>query len=170
MRAYGRGMRFGFLAMAGGAAISCLLLAGAEAQDAAPKPASPISPRPAASAAATPANLAPSPEVYAKLKTPAGRTEFVQTFCVACHNARAKTAGLVLEGQATDQLADHDVIWEKVIKRLGAGEKPPHNAPRRPDPSVAKAMVAGLIENLDAVAAKHPYVGHTVIRRLIRLV
>jgi cytochrome c551/c552 len=115
------------------------------------------------------AAFAPSPEVFAKLKTPAGRTEFVQTFCVACHNARAKTAGLVLEGIATDQLVDHDVIWEKVIKRLGAGEMPPRNAPRRPDPVVAKAMVASLTENLDAIAAKHPYVGHTVIRRLNRL-
>ena len=148
--------------MAGGAAISCVLLLGAHAQDAA-------APKTPAIVASTPANFAPSPEVYAKLKTPAGRTEFIQTFCVACHNARMKTGGLVLEGLATDQLADHDVIWEKVIKRLGAGEMPPRNAPRHPDPAVANAMVAGLIENLDAVAAKHPYVGHTVIRRLNRL-
>src|SRR5262245_55573680 len=133
MRAY-RSARFGLLAMAGAAAISCLLLAGAESQDAAPKTATPIR------SPASPANFAPSPAVFAKLKTPAGRTGFVQTFCVACHNARLKTAGLVLEGLATDQLADHDLIWEKVIKRLGAGEMPPRNAPRHPDPSVAKAM------------------------------
>ena len=167
MRAYSRSTRSRLWVVAGGAAISCILLAGADAQDAAPKPAAAAAaPAPARP---NPANFAPSPEVYAKLKTPAGRAEFVQTFCVACHNARMKTGGLVLEGLATDPLVDHDVIWEKVIKRLGAGEMPPRNAPRHPDPSVAKAMVAGLIENLDAVAAKHPYVGHTVIRRLNRL-
>ena len=148
-----------------GAALSCVLLAGAQAQDA-PKPAASMTSPPASSAATA---FAPTPEVFAKLKTPAGRTEFVQTFCVACHNARAKTAGLVLEGLDTDRLADHDVIWEKVVKRLSAGEMPPRNAPRRPDLTVAKAMAAGLSENLDAVAAKHPYVGHTVIRRLNRL-
>ena len=118
---------------------------------------------------ATVAAFSPSPETYAKLKTPAGRTEFVQTYCVGCHNARAKTAGLVLEGIATDQLPEHAVIWEKVIKRLGAGEMPPRNAPRRPDMAVSKAMVAELIEGLDLVAAKNPHVGHTVIRRLNRL-
>src|ERR1043165_6241581 len=67
--------------------------------------------------AQTVAAFSPGPETYAKLKTPAGRTEFVQTYCVGCHNARAKTAGLVLEGIATDQLPEHPVIWEKVIKR-----------------------------------------------------
>ena len=40
----------------------------------------------AATAGATPAQtvtaFSPGPETYARLKTPAGRTEFVQTYCV----------------------------------------------------------------------------------------
>ena len=153
--------------------IAGCLFAASSAVEAQTTPAGPQANMSAPAGAKLPAQSAaafmPSPEVFAKLKTPAGRTEFVQTFCVGCHNARAKVAGLVLENVATDQLVDHDVIWEKVIKRLGAGEMPPRNAPRRPDPTVAKAMVASLVENLDAVAARHPYVGHTVIRRLNRL-
>ena len=129
----------------------------------------PSQPAPASVNARPPvAAIAFSPEALAKIKTPAGRTEFVQTFCVSCHNMSAKTAGLVLEGVATDKLVDHDAIWEKVITRLAVGEMPPRNAARRPDSSVAKAMVAGLIENLDSAAAKRPHVGHTVIRRLNR--
>lgn len=152
--------------LAGGTAVALLFAAGGAVlaqTPSAPAPApAPVNARPPIAA------FAPSPEVFAKIKTPAGRTEFVQTFCVSCHNARAKTAGLVLESVGTDKLVDHDVIWEKVIKRLGVGEMPPRNAARRPDASVAKAMVAGLIADLDSAAAKRPHVGRTVIRRLNR--
>jgi hypothetical protein len=147
----------------------CIALAASNTVEAQPTQAGMAAAPDAKVPARTVAAFSPSPEVFAKLKTPAGRTEFVQTFCVGCHNARAKTAGLVLEGVATDQLPEHAVIWEKVIKRLGAGEMPPRNAARRPDMTVAKAMVAELMQGLDQVAAKNPHVGHTVIRRLNRL-
>jgi mono/diheme cytochrome c family protein len=143
----------------------CITVAASDAVKAQPAMAAATGAMPAQAVAA----FAPGPETYARLKTPAGRTAFVQTYCVGCHNARAKTAGLVLEGLATDQLPEHAVIWEKVIKRLGAGEMPPRNAPRRPDMAVSKAMVAELIEGLDFGAARNPHVGHTVIRRLNRL-
>jgi len=108
------------------------------------------------------------PDISSKVQTPAGRVEFVQQYCVACHNARAKTGGLVLEGMAADPVSDHAGIWEKVIKRLGAGEMPPHTVTRRPDPALAQTMVAGLIHDLDAAAKASPYAGRTVIRRLNR--
>lgn len=113
-------------------------------------------------------DFAASPEVFAKVKTDAGRGAFVQTYCQGCHNARAKTGGLVLEGIANADPTLHAEIWEKVIKRLGAGEMPPRNAARHPDPQVAQAMVAGLMQNLDDAARKNPYAGRTVIRRLNR--
>ena len=153
---------------AGSAALllaGCIAVAASDAVKAQPTMTAATGATQAQAAAA----FAPGPETTARLKTPAGRTEFVQTYCVGCHNARAKTAGLVLEGLATDKLPEHAVIWEKVIKRLGAGEMPPRNALRRPDMAVSKAMVAELIAGLDQVAAKDPHVGHTVIRRLNRL-
>ena len=153
---------------AGAAALllaGCIAVAASDAVKAQPAMAAATGTTPVQTVAA----FAPSPETYARLKTPAGRTAFVQTYCVGCHNARAKTAGLVLEGLATDRLPEHAVIWEKVIKRLGAGEMPPRNAPRRPDMAVSKAMVAELIQGLDFGAARNPHVGHIVIRRLNRL-
>jgi mono/diheme cytochrome c family protein len=108
----------------------------------------------------------PAPDMLAKVRT--GRAQFVQDYCIACHNARAKTGGLVLEGIAADPAPDHVEIWEKVIKRLGAGEMPPRTVTRRPDPAQAREMVAGLVHDLDAAAKKSPYAGRTVIRRLNR--
>jgi mono/diheme cytochrome c family protein len=110
----------------------------------------------------------PGSDASAKVKTPAGRAQFVQQHCTACHNARAKTGGLVLDGIAADPVPGHADIWEKVVKRLGAGEMPPHTVTRRPDPALAQAMVAGLVQNLDAAAKASPYAGRTVIRRLNR--
>ena len=107
-------------------------------------------------------------DALAKVKTAAGRGEFVQQYCLACHNARAKTGGLVLEGIAAEPLSTYADIWEKVVKRLGAGEMPPRMITKRPDPGLAQAMVAGLVHDLDAAAKASPYAGRTVIRRLNR--
>src|SRR6185503_19782674 len=98
----------------------------------------------------SPANFALGPQTTAKLKTAAGRTEFFGTFCTGCHNAKLKTAGLVLEGIDTEHLADHADVWEKVVVRLGAGEMPPGPIKKRPVPEVTHAMVQSLIADLDA--------------------
>jgi mono/diheme cytochrome c family protein len=112
--------------------------------------------------------FAPSPQVFAQVKTPAGRAKFVQTYCQGCHNAKAKAGGLVLEGVDTANLAGNDETWEKVIRRLGAGEMPPRTAFRHPDPAVAQTLVASLIADLDGPARKKPFAGRTVVRRLNR--
>jgi mono/diheme cytochrome c family protein len=95
------------------------------------------------------------------------RTQFVQSYCAGCHNARGKAGGLVLEG-LTGKASDHAEIWEKVIKRLGAGEMPPRQVTKRPDAAAAHALIAGLIHDLDASAQARPHAGRTVIRRLNR--
>ncbi|MEO8302399.1 MAG: hypothetical protein ABI608_11420, partial [Rhizomicrobium sp.] len=95
---------------AGAAALlmaGCIAVAASDAAKAQPAMAAATGATPAQAAAA----FAPGPETHARLKTPSGRTEFVQAYCVGCHNARAKTAGLVLEGLATDHLPEHAVIW-----------------------------------------------------------
>jgi len=114
------------------------------------------------------ANADPGPENPSKITTAAGRAQFVQDYCTACHNARAKTGGLVLEGIAGDPPPNHAEIWEKVVKRLGAGEMPPRTVTKRPDPAQVRAMVGGLVQDLDSAARKSPYAGRTVIRRLNR--
>jgi len=110
----------------------------------------------------------PEPQALARARTSAGRAEFIHTYCLDCHNARLKTAGLVLENVATDDLNDRATVWEKVIKRLGAEEMPPPAAARRPHPALSSAFRDSVIADLDAAARKHPFAGRTVIRRLNR--
>jgi mono/diheme cytochrome c family protein len=60
--------------------------------------------------ATVPATAEASPQMLAQVKTPAGRAQFVQTYCQGCHNAKAKAGGLVLEGIDTANLAGNDEI------------------------------------------------------------
>ena len=57
--------------------------------------------------------------------------QVLDQYCIACHNARLRTADLVLDtADATRPEAD-PVLWEKVVAKLRAGSMPP---PRRPPP------------------------------------
>lgn len=105
---------------------------------------------------------------YASLKTPSGRTEFVDTYCLGCHDEIQGRGGLVLEGVATDSLADDADIWEQVAKRLSTSEMPPLDEELRPDPAMAQAFASSLIADLDSAAQSAPFAGRTVIRRLNR--
>ncbi len=74
---------------------------------------------------------------------------------------------MVLEGVAPDQPALHPDVWERVIRKLQAGEMPPAGMPR-PAQEISGAFVASLVHDLDAAARNHPYAGRPVIRRLNR--
>ncbi len=73
-------------------------------------------------------------------------TPFIQQNCAMCHNDRLKTGGLVLTQYHTQAEVMRDrEVWEKVIRRLRAGEMPPKGLPRpKPD---AIAAVIGWIRN-----------------------
>ena len=109
-----------------------------------------------------------APLTPASVATAAGRDAFVSQYCLACHNAKAKVAGLVLEGQTSDHPGKNSDLWEKVARRLVAGEMPPPTAPRKPDLALAKAFGASLMAELDAAAGKTPYTGPSLVRRLNR--
>ena len=53
------------------------------------------------------------------------REAVLEKYCVTCHSARAKSGGLVLEGLPTDDPAGRPDVWEKVVRRVSAGEMPP---------------------------------------------
>src|SRR6202044_2452533 len=53
-------------------------------------------------------------------------------YCVTCHNARLKTAGLTLDKMDLADVPASAEVWEKVIRKLRAGAMPPAGA-RRPD-------------------------------------
>jgi hypothetical protein len=74
----------------------------------------------------------------------------INTYCVGCHNNRAKTGGLSLEGKSLDVSADPET-WEKVIKKLQLGVMPPAGSPR-PDAEVYAGLLRDLTTRLDAAS------------------
>src|SRR5688500_13683283 len=54
----------------------------------------------------------------------------VQKYCITCHNDRAKTGGLTLQGLDPANPSAHTDLWEKVAQKLRGGMMPPQNMPR----------------------------------------
>ncbi len=91
----------------------------------------------------------------------------LDTYCVTCHNQRAKTAGLMFD---TMDLANPTAgmdVWEKAIRKLQGGMMPPPGA-KRPDPAAVNNLVKYLQTSLDQAAAAHPNPGSVPLHRLNR--
>lgn len=95
---------------------------------------------------------------------------FVDVNCAVCHNDKLKTAGLSLTQyrESASMLHDRD-LWEKVVRRVRAGEMPPKGMPR-PDPE-AIARVTGWIEDQFALSDRTTPAdpGHLTAHRLNRV-
>ena len=100
--------------------------------------------------------------------SPNTRQALLDQYCISCHGQKSKTAGILLENSKPEHPDFSPELWEKVIRRLQAGEMPPAGMPR-PDPVALKAFTAALTNDLDADSLKRPYAGRPVIRRLNRL-
>jgi hypothetical protein len=88
-------------------------------------------------------------------------------YCVTCHNARLKTAGLLLDQMDVAQVGDAAEAWEKVTRKLRTREMPPPGRPR-PDESTYSATVSALEAALDAASATRPNPGRVPVHRLNR--
>ena len=109
------------------------------------------------------AQIAPSPD-RASASPP---LQLVSTYCVSCHNARAKTGGLTLDDPALGTVAAHADVWEKVIRKLRAGMMPPPGLPQ-PDDATRRDVVAWLESTLDQAATTAPNPGAPLVHRLNR--
>ncbi|MDO8678943.1 MAG: DUF1592 domain-containing protein [Acidobacteriota bacterium] len=92
----------------------------------------------------------------------------LDTYCVACHNQRLKTAGLTLD--TIDATAPHanPQVWERVITRLRAGSMPPAGRPR-PDASTSESVAASLESEIDRAWIANPNPGRVnAVHRLNR--
>src|SRR5215831_13895895 len=76
-------------------------------------------------------------------------------YCTACHNERAKTAGLMLDKMDVDHPADSADVWEKVVRKLRGGMMPPTGRPR-PSSDDAYKLITYLENSLDRAAANKP--------------
>jgi hypothetical protein len=88
-------------------------------------------------------------------------------YCVTCHNARLKTAGLAIEQLDLTHVDQHAEAWEKVARKLRTHEMPPPGAPR-PDNQAYQSAAVALESALDAAAAAHPRPGRVAVHRLNR--
>jgi mono/diheme cytochrome c family protein len=92
----------------------------------------------------------------------------LDSYCVSCHNTRAKTGGLALDAVDTTALAANSEVWEKVIARLRAGTMPPAGRPR-PDDAAAEAAADWIESEIDRAWRANPRPGRSgAVHRLNR--
>jgi mono/diheme cytochrome c family protein len=99
--------------------------------------------------------------------TPADQRALLDQYCVTCHNARLKTAGVMLDTLNLERLGDSPEVWEKVAHMLRTGTMPPTGRPR-PDAAASTRLAAWLEDGLDQVAAAQPNPGTIPPHRLNR--
>lgn len=86
--------------------------------------------------------------------------------CYGCHNAKSKTANLDLTALTAESVLANRPQWERILKRVTAGEMPPAGMPR---PAAAKqAAAVKWIEAEFARADAASGAGRVVARRLNR--
>jgi hypothetical protein len=99
--------------------------------------------------------------------SPGADQAFLNQYCITCHNARTKAAGLTLDTMDVARTDAHAEAWEKVVRKLRTGMMPPSGA-RRPDRAAIDAFAATLETRLDSAAARRPNPGVTALHRLNR--
>ena len=91
----------------------------------------------------------------------------VNHYCVGCHSQKLHTAGISLEGLDLTKINQDAAVWEKVYRKVGAGQMPPAGLPHPPAAESA-AFTKWLGDELDRAAAEHPNPGRPTIHRLNR--
>ena len=91
----------------------------------------------------------------------------IDSYCIGCHNQRAKTAGVILDTADVNRIGENAELWEKVVRKLRGGMMPPPGV-RRPEQSKVDTFVTSLEHALDDAAAAHPNPGRVALHRLNR--
>ena len=145
--------RIGGFAVGAAAVAGLIGLLGAASADTTP-----------AAQVASNATVAPSVPV---MVTPDDHKHMLMQYCTACHNDKAKTAGMSVVPLDANNLPANQDTWEKILKRLSLGEMPPKGMPRPPKEQIT-AFTSWLAKSLDDQAAAHPDPGHATVRRMNR--
>ncbi len=114
--------------------------------------------------APAPRNAPPAPSA-----AESAHRAMIDRYCVGCHDARTKTAGLTLERGTVDlaRVPDAGETWEKVVRRLRTRTVPPPGLPR-PDEASYDGLASWLEARLDRAGAARPNPGPQRLRRLNR--
>jgi mono/diheme cytochrome c family protein len=90
----------------------------------------------------------------------------LNTYCIGCHNTRAKIGGLALDGLDLQAAADSAEIWEKALRKLRGHLMPPPGSPQ-PAQKDVDSFVSWMENTLDT-HAKGPKAGRVPLQRLNR--
>src|SRR5262245_12577705 len=94
--------------------------------------------------------------------------QFLDRYCVSCHNERLKTGGLSLVQADLSKVGAQPELWEKVARKLHTGVMPPSDMPQ-PAEADRRTILTWLETSLDAAAAAKPNPGRIeTLRRLTR--
>ena len=112
---------------------------------------------------ATVPSAVPAPESVATYRA------LLDRYCVTCHNARLRTAGLTLDDTAMDlaQVGAAPEVWEQVVHKLRSDLMPPPGRPR-PERARYDGFRAWLETALDQAAMAAPDPGRVPTHRLNR--
>jgi hypothetical protein len=97
---------------------------------------------------------------------PDAHRAMLNEYCVSCHNSRAKTGGLALDGLDLQKAPDDAQIWEKALRKLRGRLMPPPGMPQPPQKDV-DSFVAWMEKTLDT-HPKGQRAGHVPVQRLNR--
>src|SRR5262245_34932700 len=81
--------------------------------------------------------------------------KIIQTYCVTCHNDKARTGGLTLEHADLTDIPKGAETWEKLIRKVRVGMMPPVGQPR-PDNATLDRFASFFENSLDRAAAAKP--------------
>src|SRR5438874_13558752 len=72
----------------------------------------------------------------------------INQYCVGCHNDRAKTAGLSLEGLKAENIGERAEVFEKAVRKLRGRVMPPPGA-KQPEAKDIDSLVSWIETSLD---------------------
>ena len=140
--------------------LSVALVTGQTGTGGATAGSKPAAAKPGGAPAATPAAKA-TPQAPAKTEARAAAAvpdvnarAVVDKYCITCHNARLKTAGLLLDELDLSKLGDHAEKGEIIVRKLRAGLMPPSPMPR-PDEKTMESLIRWMEGELDRSAVMH---------------
>src|SRR5688572_15814186 len=95
----------------------------------------------------------------------------IDTYCVGCHNARAKAGGLALDTTPLDAVHEHPDVWEASVRKLRGRLMPPPGS-QQPEQREIDTLVTWMEAQLDTAAVRPdlrlPVAGHVPVQRMTR--
>jgi mono/diheme cytochrome c family protein len=99
--------------------------------------------------------------------SPVTASAVLSKYCITCHNAKRKTAGLAIDTLDLQHVDAHAETWEKIARKFRTHEMPPPGAPR-PDNATYAGVTAHIENALDAAAMASPHAVRVPVHRLNR--